>query len=393
MLAWCLFVGYAFFLGNAYWHGQQQAQVGERPLYTDFTPTYAASLLLRTLPAEMLYHPQAMRRAQVDAAYAIYPDITEKQARGVGFSAWQYPPSFIFVVLPLAILPYFPALVIWLVITAIPYLLAMRRILPAPYALPMTLAAPPTFYNLMYGQTGFLSAGLIVLGLLSLRSRPLLAGVLIGLASIKPHLGLLIPFALAAGGHWRAFGAAALTVSGLVLSSMVAFGMEPWYAFIGTLEFQWQGFEVGAYNYRPMTTLFATLRMAGASLSTSGIVQSVVTFLLLLLVMRVWHKQKNGAHATNLRYSLLCIATPLALPMAYIYDLTLTVPACAWLWRDMQAHGYRTWESASLLLSILGLLLSVPIARLFEVQIGAACLLIMLALVLIRLHPSWRICQ
>ena len=43
-------------------------------------------------------------------------------------------------------------------------------------------------------------------------TRPRLAGLLLGLLCYKPHLALLAPVALVAGGHWRTFAAAALGI-------------------------------------------------------------------------------------------------------------------------------------------------------------------------------------
>jgi hypothetical protein len=49
----------------------------------------------------------------------------------------------------------------------------------------ITVLAPVTLQNLKFGPTGFLSAALIVGGLRLVPSRPVLAGVLFGLASIS----------------------------------------------------------------------------------------------------------------------------------------------------------------------------------------------------------------
>jgi len=59
--------------------------------------------------------------------------------------------------------------------------------------------------------------------------------VLLGLLCYKPHLALLVPVALAAGGHWRAFGAAAVTVAVVVGLSVALFGVEPWRAYLAEL--------------------------------------------------------------------------------------------------------------------------------------------------------------
>ena len=63
----------------------------------------------------------------------------------------------------------------------------------------LALAFPATFINLFHGQNGFLNAALLGAALLALDRRPVVAGILFGLLSYKPHLGLLVPLALLAG--------------------------------------------------------------------------------------------------------------------------------------------------------------------------------------------------
>src|SRR5205823_13393589 len=67
---------------------------------------------------------------------------------------------------------------------------------------------------------------------LTLERRPALSGILLGLLSYKPQLGVLFPIALAFGGYWRAFGwASAATVLWTVLSGIV-FGFDTFVPFI-----------------------------------------------------------------------------------------------------------------------------------------------------------------
>ena len=54
--------------------------------------------------------------------------------------------------------------------------------------------------------------------------RPVIAGLLLGALVVKPHLALLVPFWLAAGGQWRAFLAAGASALCLLAISWLAFG-------------------------------------------------------------------------------------------------------------------------------------------------------------------------
>ena len=74
-----------------------------------------------------------------------------------------------------------------------------------PCCMSAVLASPAVFINAMFGQNGALTAALLIGGLLMpRRSGLILAGILFGLLTIKPHLGILVPFCLIASRNWRA---------------------------------------------------------------------------------------------------------------------------------------------------------------------------------------------
>lgn len=383
-LLWLVVAVYGLIVVYSHVDGYRAARGSAMPFFIDYTHTYGASLLMRDIPAEYCYLPRAMTQAARAAARATYPGIADEQARRVGFAPFMYPPTFMLLVAPLAYFPYLLSLLLWLGVTALPYLAAMRRILPGPLAWPVALAAPPVYFNVMYGQTGFLSAGLIALGLSLLRRYPVWAGLLIGLASVKPNLGVLIPLALIAGAHWRAFAAAALTVIATIAASLIAFGDEPWFAFIGTFQFHLDGFAHGAYNYVPMTTVLSTLRLAGVPLEVAWRAQYAVAAVMAALVAWAWWRGRQRPDLLALQAAVLCLATPLALPSLYLYDLVLLVPAAVWLWQGMQAQGARPWEYAVLIGAFAALLAVRLVADSWGIQIGAGLIAILLALALHR---------
>jgi len=57
-----------------------------------------------------------------------------------------------------------------------------------PIELVPLIAAPAAMVNIYVGQNGFFTAALMIAGLLSLERRPVLAGILFGLRTIKPQL-------------------------------------------------------------------------------------------------------------------------------------------------------------------------------------------------------------
>ena len=345
LLGLAIFMGYLITVAVIHIDGRQAAAEGETPLLTDFTSLYAASMLVRQQAAVDLYRPREMYQASLLAAQAAYDGkLSEKQARAIGFHPWMYPPTFILLAIPLAYLPYLIAWLAWLAVTAIPYLLAMRTILKDQSFWLIALAAPPVFYNIMYGQTGFLTAGLIGLGLVWLHPRPVLAGICIGLASVKPHFGLLIPIALICGAHWKAFWTATMTVIAGAIATVWLFGADSWFGFIGTLLSNMRGFEQGAYNWSAMPSVLGALHQAGLDLDWAWRGQMLAAAVALAAVGWGWWSQPGRTPSPGLDAALLCAATLLAVPMVYLYDLMLLVPAIAWLWADMRDRGYRTWE-------------------------------------------------
>src|SRR6185295_8489203 len=61
--------------------------------------------------------------------------------------------------------------------------------------------------------------------------RPVAAGILIGLLTLKPQLGLLLPVMLIASGRWRVFASAAVTAIVLMGAAAAIFGPQVWVDF------------------------------------------------------------------------------------------------------------------------------------------------------------------
>src|SRR5262245_715499 len=111
---------------------------------------------------------------------------------------WIYPPTFLFAATLLALLPYLTAWATWMVVTFPAYVVAIRGIVGDRSGFLVACAFPGIVANFMVGQNGFLTAALIGATLICMERRPVLAGVLLGLLTFKPHLGILFPLVLIA---------------------------------------------------------------------------------------------------------------------------------------------------------------------------------------------------
>ncbi len=211
-----------------------------KPTTTDFASFYAAGSLTDAGHPALAYDLAAHRAAEEQA--------TEP---GIKYQYFYYPPVFLFICAALAKLPYLPGFIVFQALTLPLYLFVGRRTLDDTRwsALLGLLAFPAVFWNIGLGQNAFLTAALFGGGLLLIDRRPVLAGILFGALCYKPHFGLLIPVALAAGGRWRAFVAAGISAATLILLSVAAFGWQSWQDYLAVCRFAGD-LQLGLYRPR-----------------------------------------------------------------------------------------------------------------------------------------------
>jgi Glycosyltransferase family 87 len=145
---------------------------------------------------------------------------------------WSYPPSVMLLAAPFGQLGYLTALACWTLAGVAVFVAVARQHVPDWRILIPALVSPAALFCLISGQSAFLTAALLMASLAWLDRRPVAAGILIGLLSIKPQLGILFPFMLMASGRWRVFAAAAATALALVGVTAAIFGGQVWIDFV-----------------------------------------------------------------------------------------------------------------------------------------------------------------
>jgi hypothetical protein len=217
------------------------------------------------------------------------------------------------------------------------------------------------------------------LGLALLDRRPFLAGLFIGLLCYKPHLGILLPVILAAGGYWRTFFAAAVTVVALCLATLFLFGVEPWLAFIEsrtvTRTIVLEDVSTGWYKIQ---SAFSAVRGFGGSVAVAYTVQGAVAILVLSVLVWLWRRG-----ATTSAKAAACVGSVLITPYVLDYDLMVLAPAIAFLALDGRERGFRPFEITLLASAWLMPLIARPVAQYAFIPIG---LLTMLALFAFTFH-------
>lgn len=234
---------------------------------------------------------------------------------------WSYPPHMLLVVWPLGTLPYVPALVLWSVVTLLAYLWACN--LPGMVRWQLVVAlllAPATFICMKGGQNGFLTAALLIGGFRLLRSHAILAGVLFGILTVKPQLGILIPFALLASRQWQAIFSAAATTVVFIGISVAVFGVESWQAYFDlVVPTQTAIMNEGKGEFLAMMpSAYIGLRFFGIEPELRSLVQGL--FFLVALAGVVWTFAKSQDWVLQL--AVVTVGTFMASPYAFNYDMT-----------------------------------------------------------------------
>jgi hypothetical protein len=180
---------------------------------------------------------------------------------------WHYPPTFLLAIWPLGLMPYLAALAMFVAGSLAVWAALISRIVPDRRWWIVAAAMPAGLINLFHGQNGFITAAIAGFALLLLERRPIVAGMLIGLLAIKPHLAILFPIALIASGNWRAFTAAAVTALAFSGVSALAFGWETVAAFIHDMPSAGQLIDRGYLPWGMMPSPYVFARALGASSS------------------------------------------------------------------------------------------------------------------------------
>lgn len=297
-------------------------------------------------------------------------------------TTWDYPPSFLLVVLPLATMPYLTALMVWTGITITAYLLIAQRFAPSLLTYWVLAAFPGTFQNLIQGQNGFLTTALLGGGLLLLDKSPFVAGLVFGLLSFKPQLAWLTIIALVAGRRWTAAFGAALSSVILLAAGIFVFGEATWAAFLKNLPIHATMLGAGVFPLDKMPTLFAGCRLLGIPENLALILQAPVTVAAVATVVWVWYQNPS----LRLRTSALAFGTCLASPYLFDYDLAVLSIAIAALAWEGCIKGWLKHEKAVLLFCWLIPFLGTIIANITYIQLSPVIIALSMALIIRRVR-------
>ncbi len=322
------------------------AQVWAHPRNpSDFIGFRSWAALLRAAPRATAIYDFAQVDRFIQAAIPGYPH----------HYPFAYPPSLLLLIWPLGYLSWRIGALAWMAAGIASYTLLLAE---APWRRQIAigvLLVPVTALSVAVGQDGLIVAGLLAGGCRFLPRRPVLAGVLFGLAACKPQFGVLVPVALIAARQWRAIAAAVATVLATVAASGLAFGWQLWIrwpqALIALSRFAGENHRL----YPMMPTVSGNLRVIGAAPELIWAAQALAALATAIVVWRVWRRRGPGRAAS----AVLLVGAFLATPYGFFYDLPILNAGLLAFGLERIARGARLawWEWA-----IVALVVALPIA-------------------------------
>lgn len=353
---------------------------GEQHLFGDFFAFWSYAKFLLARPPDQIY----------DVTTLLAFEQTIPGGNPNEYYPCIYPPTALFLILPLGWLPYLPAALLWLGSTLIGYLVAVAgRDWRSP-GFWLALLAPSTMLTIVAGQNGFLTAALLIGGFRLIGRKPLLGGFILGLLTFKPQFFVLVPVALLAMRNWRAIIGLAVSVLALVAASCVAFGPIIWLRWLQAGPAIWPMLQANWASLKHLEpTVTEALLTAGLDVGTAQALQLAAA---LGAVACIWVLFRPGAKLQTtprpLSVAALQVTAFFATPYAFVYDLPMVTSAAATT-IDCATQAGRPWRPGETTVLALALLLPVILfSGLFDGwAVGPITMALLVALIL-RIEAS-----
>ncbi len=251
----------------------------------------------------------------------------------IEYPGLNYPPIYILLLIPFGLFSFGFSYFLFQVASFAGLVAVLRQALGRGrkfgfYLLSM-FTCPASSLNVIAGQNAFVVGLIYVAGFGLLESRPLWAGAIIGLASFKPQLALMVPFALLGAGNWRTMIGAACSVLLLALISLIVLGPEIWSQWFGLVfhvrqDIQYTSIEWGRLGD---DSIFTIAQMLGAPTSLANVLQLLAIAVAAACVYFAFRRKGPG----DIRFAVFLTATVVAAPHVSGYDMILLAYAATTL--------------------------------------------------------------
>ncbi len=321
------------------------ADKGDSPYGSDFLQDWTGANMLVSGQSERLYDSASFDAWQHDPARIGFTWDAN------GYYPTVYPPPYYLLASPLGWINYRVGVILWLAILLVCLVTAiaitenrLRKKLTehcSQFLFPALLLFPPVLLSLTTGQKGavWLLIWGVTWGLLE-GKRPLAAGLVFGLMSIKPTLFFLLPLVMLYHRQWRFVIGASLSFGGLWLATACILPLNVWPDFLAVAR--------GAGNYHHhagyqldwscnllslVSGMEQTLLPAWANYLLIGVLASFVLSRTFFTGISRFDASQ-GPHLAS-----VLIATCLLSPHFYVYDLVVLLLPIRLLWSSHRMHA------------------------------------------------------
>lgn len=247
---------------------------------------------------------------------------------------FSYPPNILPLLVPFGLLPYGPALAVWSVAGIVAFAFAAsnwdadrnRNWL----SVLVIVSAPVLWNNIFHGQLALWLTVLFVVGLRLTPTHPVVGGILIGLLTIKPQLGILLPIILLSERRWIAILSATLTAIALASASVIWFGWDSWSLYLVNIVPVQESFlyELRDRYYGLLSvSAYGGLVHAGVSFASALVAHFIIAAAVVLTALRYLF---DCNVSWPLKVAITATATVLVPPYMLAYDLAIPIAAITW---------------------------------------------------------------
>lgn len=296
------------------------------------------------------------------------------------YQQWSYPPHLMLLAAPFGWLGYNVFFALFLVSSLAMYWIYIMKPFPDLDVRLALLLTPPLIFCLISGNLSVYIAVIFITVFKTMDRRPLLAGALIALLTVKPQIGFLFPIFLLATGRYKVFAYAVLSTLTLIGTSILIHGMAPWTTYINSGIGQQANLitNSNATILGLMPTLTTNLGILGVPMETGTLIQIAVAIPLVLAMIWVCRKQQD----LFLQYAVFLGVSFAATPYLMVYDTVIL----AWVMLSLLTLYPANFAKKFIYI----LLMLLPITGVVLAQFGiTGTYLIMFGLAIWTLHAAW----
>lgn len=288
----------------------------------DFHHFYVLGTLAREGKGEALYDPVEQSRA---AARVVSPALHS------WFPRPAHGPHVALLFAPLAVLPFVPALALFLALTICAYLAstwALARSFPSlrddgALLWILVLANPALWYLIRFGQTSAIALGCLTLAFLALRANSAwLAGAAIGGLFYKPQMGMIFGLVWLMAREWKLVGGAMLSIAAQVAVGWLYFGTSTMLKYVHAA----MALIVDRTGAEPIPQHLHSIRGFLSLLVPDGRLETAMFVLASVVLVWAAYRGWTAPSPMPLRFAQMVLISVLASLHLTVYDLVILLP-------------------------------------------------------------------